>query len=592
MDLKCKHPDWEARGKCIESTHEEDKTNKQHHHNHHHVVVDDYNIVGDEYKIYSTKNELTCKKPWCREKIPIEATYDNHMKLCKKPKSKKSTVCPQCNKQFSKVSNLNRHVATVHSILRKYICRNCSRSYYDAEKLDKHLQRCNFNLQLLKGSSTGNESFKNGNGGIDEEEMRNMSSDADDNGMSNDNDDDMDSGEDLPSMVMVENDHYENGGNNVGDDDDESNDNESLFAESRDVVKPLQICNSLFMNKKHFNKTRIQINNDIKLLKKRKRKSTVCPHCNKQFSRVSNLNRHVRTVHGLKKFCCKECNKSYATLHKLNEHLRVMHSSHRNGDYAEASPSMLSMATSAATANGTSHDDDCYDKKLSPEEIFEAEENTVVILDNYDLENVDISSFSRRKSVEHSESDDEEEEYLDGSAENSTTNGDDMDDDTADAEINYDNEDVHVVHDNKNGSNGTTLNGYSALNSLLREGPSHVKSGEIVVVEKVPPHLNGNDESNGTTTKKEIVISDDSLSLKKRVICPHCDKHFSKVSNMNRHIFDVHNIRYICENCSKSFAQPEKLEKHQLTSCNPDKNYKLLKADTALPCMVIEEIFH
>ena len=45
-----------------------------------------------------------------------------------------------------------------------------------------------------------------------------------------------------------------------------------------------------------------------------------CPTCGKEFKHQCNVQRHVREVHGVKKFNCDKCDKGFARKEKLTRY--------------------------------------------------------------------------------------------------------------------------------------------------------------------------------------------------------------------------------------------------------------------------------
>lgn len=541
-----------------------------------------------------------CRKPWCRKKISgTQDDYEGHVRMCKKPRLKKSTVCPQCDKQFSKVSNLNRHVATVHSALRKYICKNCKKSYSDVDKLDNHLQRCTqstFNSMSKKIFVIDNKTVIN-SGTIDNNTPIKTKPDTIIiNGKLSAK---VRNGNCIKNGNGIASEHFSDhtSSNNHSDNEvsakDTRNNSASSYEMNADVI-PLPSQRELLLKVKGHNSDVFPMKSmksrEFKELKNRQAKSTLCVHCNKQFSRVSNLNRHVRLVHEAKKYCCKDCAKSYASEEKLHEHFLMMHSpfahkgdnhSHKNNDtsFIENVPKNKSPGHVYKTLHNvmvdvkeidddknefiaelTRLDDSHHEMNLQGDDV--REENKVFILDemtqgDFISEKIRLEDKPRYDFSTNKKDSDSIKYHIKEENHYKTKNHTDKNEHhtiPSETEIEVDEE------SQGDGYDSPTMSAIPANNSL-------------------PPFLN---EHN-----RDMIKS-------KPVDCPHCQKQFSKRSNLNRHIITVHDIKYTCENCSKSFVQSEKLERHILfSSCKfNDSSYRLLKADTALPCMVIEEVFH
>ncbi|CAG9857288.1 unnamed protein product [Phyllotreta striolata] len=73
------------------------------------------------------------------------------------------------------------------------------------------------------------------------------------------------------------------------------------------------------------------------------------------------------------------------------------------------------------------------------------------------------------------------------------------------------------------------------------------------------------------------------MDAKKLHMCKHCKKHFSKRSNLKRHIETIHNARnnsditakYICHLCSRTYQYKSTLDRH-LKTCRSDKYDRLI----------------
>ena len=94
------------------------------------------------------KKEFACGFPDCAERFDSRQAMDAHSleahtaKRARKPKPKQTVPCkePGCFKSFSKQSNLNVHVRTVHLRQRPFACDKpgCTRTFAGPERLAKH----------------------------------------------------------------------------------------------------------------------------------------------------------------------------------------------------------------------------------------------------------------------------------------------------------------------------------------------------------------------------------------------------------------------------------------------------------------------
>ena len=561
------------------------------------------------------KSDFVCRKPWCRQKIPGgQAEYEDHVAGCKKPRTKKSTVCPQCDKQFSKVSNLNRHVATVHSAERKYVCKNCNKSYSDVHKLDNHLQRCcRAGVDGMAPSDHNTPTIVDySDYRMKDEEIVTVSP----------------QGEHVTMVVPNGKDVLHNGGyvatsQNGGVTNHYDGDALDRLPKIESAVSMVHRGNedSDSVDEKYKMTTLFSEGGELHIMKKRKTKSTVCIHCNKQFSRVSNLNRHIRIVHNQKKYSCKECSKTYTDAEKLHEHYVLMHTnlpgeqngaslhmrdidlnheeeeeeeeyvrgiarvphSNRAAIFGNGKPGLLidvqesseeaggfmAQITALTDAQMKRENGIVYDEgarlehdvpREGPRVVEDVEGGKVFVIDEMGLTDED---FSNNEDQYHSS---------DSGCDYSASSRDDE----------YRHNDKSMKKEN---------NGYYDTKSYITPVKNQNNNSNGYYYDK--PDTNGHTNNVPVKIKFPFQRQHPNPLKSKTVTCPHCQKLFSKRSNLNRHILMIHDIKFTCENCSRSFVQAEKLENHLLTSsCSTDNSYKLLKAETALPCMVIEEVFH
>ena len=84
-------------------------------------------------KYFHKKKELT--------KINNEANKQLDDELITEAKSVKSTSlkCKLCSKFFSRVSNLNRHIATIHEKKTKFKCHICNKCFGHSRSLTDHI---------------------------------------------------------------------------------------------------------------------------------------------------------------------------------------------------------------------------------------------------------------------------------------------------------------------------------------------------------------------------------------------------------------------------------------------------------------------
>jgi hypothetical protein len=93
----------------------------------------------------------------CKQRFNIKYDYLVHELACKngeKSENKmntKSYKCNICKKTFTKIYNLNRHLATRHQnklksdcLIKKHVCEYCSKSFYELNKLKSHSNTCKF----------------------------------------------------------------------------------------------------------------------------------------------------------------------------------------------------------------------------------------------------------------------------------------------------------------------------------------------------------------------------------------------------------------------------------------------------------------
>lgn len=65
----------------------------------------------------------------CKSSLPNSHSYKQHYRLCKRQIKLKTTICNYCNKIYSNVSVLNRHMRTVHENIRDFSCNICEKSF-------------------------------------------------------------------------------------------------------------------------------------------------------------------------------------------------------------------------------------------------------------------------------------------------------------------------------------------------------------------------------------------------------------------------------------------------------------------------------
>ena len=99
------------------------------------------------------RSEMVCN--FCNEKFTLKYNFLLHELECKEKNSKtvKFFTCSICKKNFSKIYNLNRHLATRHEnktknerFLKKFKCEFCSKAFYECNKLKIHVNNCKFGL--------------------------------------------------------------------------------------------------------------------------------------------------------------------------------------------------------------------------------------------------------------------------------------------------------------------------------------------------------------------------------------------------------------------------------------------------------------
>ena len=59
----------------------------------------------------------------------------------------------------------------------------------------------------------------------------------------------------------------------------------------------------------------------------------VCEVCGKDYSKKSNLNRHVMSVHEDKRYQCSVCNKQFKRRYILSKHMKLHESDPTVGQY-------------------------------------------------------------------------------------------------------------------------------------------------------------------------------------------------------------------------------------------------------------------
>ena len=81
--------------------------------------------------------------------FPIKIRTGQRFKTCNSCRTPKHE-CPKCDKKFSSVGNLNKHIKSVHNNIRNYKCDLCEYSCSLKSNLDRHIESVHYKIKNYK----------------------------------------------------------------------------------------------------------------------------------------------------------------------------------------------------------------------------------------------------------------------------------------------------------------------------------------------------------------------------------------------------------------------------------------------------------
>ena len=73
----------------------------------------------------------------------------------------KDYSCDSCGKHFSQAATLKRHIHTIHEGQKDYKCDSCDKLFFHAHQLKSHIQKIHADVKKLLSSDSYEQSFSN-----------------------------------------------------------------------------------------------------------------------------------------------------------------------------------------------------------------------------------------------------------------------------------------------------------------------------------------------------------------------------------------------------------------------------------------------
>lgn len=235
----------------------------------------------------------------------------------------KPYVCPQCPKTFISKGDLTRH-AIIHSGQRPFACSYCDQSFGRRDKLIRHEKRHTMQLETFENDGThwldtegAQENLKQETDEIEQQTEDKVENEDEQENWNGEN-------------MVINVDPFQ--GQNYGGDKNEilvQNDEnrtlpcvpEHITADSEFGMQikryPCLICHQRFATSESHREHMLS-HNSMDIFKPH-----ACHLCNKSFLRKRELDRHIATHTGMKPFKCSSCDKRFGRKDKLVRHMRI-----------------------------------------------------------------------------------------------------------------------------------------------------------------------------------------------------------------------------------------------------------------------------
>ncbi|CAG9772963.1 unnamed protein product [Ceutorhynchus assimilis] len=249
------------------------------------------NLCGKRYKnskilllhMRTHTGERPLKCDICSRTFALPSSFHKHKRIHKE----KSYACNVCGKKFNQQSNVNNHIATVHSGKKPHNCATCGRNF-----------ATNTNLEVHKRIHTGVKPFVCtfcDKGFISSSQLKKHMM--------------VHTGE-KPYTCWICGQSFRR---------KETRDTHARYHTGERPFS-CKICEKAYIHKSHLRK-------HIKTqhVNGQEKKFEYCMICSKKFHSVTSLKAHIRLHTGQKPFTCNFCNKCYVNRKTLNFHLKHCH---------------------------------------------------------------------------------------------------------------------------------------------------------------------------------------------------------------------------------------------------------------------------
>ena len=318
--------------------------------------IDQENVSIDSFA-EATHDQTKIDENVCEKSKIVNSTEKkeilDHDKSVNQSMSRKK--CLECDKTFSHVENMSRHIDEVHRKLKPYICTICQTKFARKHRLNRHIEVVHKNMQNVTKNDKAQENISKDSfveathDQTEIEENSGKKSKLENSTEKNENNEILDHDESVNQSMLrkkcLECDKTFLNSNKLSRHIDEVHKNLKPYVCGKCGKK----CSRKYNLMSHFKS--VHGNKEIKMIvkgqnlvessnkinenskkigKKFEISNNNCFKCDKKFSSQSNLKRHIESMHPKVAFPCKKCGKNFTQKYRLFLHLKNYHKKREN----------------------------------------------------------------------------------------------------------------------------------------------------------------------------------------------------------------------------------------------------------------------